>query len=71
MGDKRNPFYNQSGCADPTAYYALKSVTKEEKELEKKVHNLVNVLKFVVEWAGFEFVGRIHLKHKKTGKEFK
>jgi len=41
MGDKRNPRYNQSGCADPTAYEAISNVIKEEKELDKKVHNLI------------------------------
>ena len=71
MGRKNNPFYNSEGYADPTAYHGLKSIIQEEKELEKKVHNLVNVLKFIVDWAGFEFVGRIQLKDKKTGKEFK
>ena len=71
MGEKKNPYYNQSGCADPTAYNALKPIIKEEKELEKKVRNLMTVLKLIVDWAGFEFVGRIQLKHKTTGKEFK
>lgn len=68
---RNNPYFNQSGCADPTAYDALKPIIKEEKELEKKVRNLMTVLKLIVDWAGFEFVGRIQLKHKKTGKEFK
>lgn len=67
----KNPFYNGSGYPDPTAYNAMKPVIKEEKELEKKVKNLVTVLKLVADWAGFEFVGRIHLKHKKSRKEFK
>lgn len=67
----RSSFYNASGCADPTAYEALKPIIQEEAELEKKVHNLINVLKFIVEWAGFEFIGRIQIKDKKTGKEFK
>ena len=71
QGDKNNPFYNDKGYPDPTAHYATKSITKEEKELEKKAHNLVNVLKFIVEWAGFEFIGRIQLRHKKSKKEFK
>ena len=69
MGNK--PWLNNSGCPDPTAYNALKPIIKEEQELEKKAHDLVNVLRFIVKWAGFEFVGRIHLKHKKTGKEYK
>ena len=71
MVNGRNPYFNQSGCADPTAFHALKPIIKEEQELDKKVHNLVNVLKFIVEWAGFEFIGRIQLKHKETGRDFK
>ena len=68
---KSSPFFNSEGYADPTAYYGTKNIIKEETELEKKVHNLVNVLKFVVEWAGFEFIGRIQIRDKKTGREFK
>lgn len=71
MGKNNNPFYNASACADPTAYYGLKPIIQEEHDLEKKVHNLVNVLKFIVEWAGFEFIGRIQIRHKESGKEFK
>lgn len=71
MERKNNPFYNSEGYPDPTAYGGLKPVIKEEAELDKKAHNLVNVLKFIVEWAGFEFIGRIQLKHIKTGKEYK
>lgn len=74
QGDKNNPFYNGEGYPDPTAYEAMKAVMQEEKEkkeLEKKVHNLITVLKLVADWAGFEFVGRVHLRHKKSRKEFK
>nr|WP_308742083.1 hypothetical protein [uncultured Anaerocolumna sp.] len=71
MANNKNPFLNESGYADPTAYNALKPVIMEEAELDKKVHNVVNVLKFIVDWAGFEFIGRIQIKHKKTGKEFR
>lgn len=71
MGNNKNPKLNSSGCKDLTAYEALKPLIREEAELEKKVHNLVNVLKFIVEWAGFELIGRIKIKDKKTGKEFR
>ena len=71
QGDKNNPYYNSEGYPNPTAYHAMKSITQEEKELEKKVHNLISVLKFVADWAGFEFIGRIQLRHKKSRKEFK
>lgn len=62
---------NGSGYYDPTAYVALQKVSKEEKELSKKVSELLKVLKVIIEWAGFELIGRIWLKDKKTGKEFK
>lgn len=68
---RRNPYYNDSGCPDPTAYEALKPIIQEDAALEKKVHNLINVLKFIVEWAGFEFIGRIKIRDKKLGREFR
>ena len=71
MGDKRDLKYNQSGYADPTAYEAISQVIKEEIELNKKVHNLISVLKLIIDWAGFELISRIEIRDKKTRKEFK
>jgi len=28
-------------------------------------------LKFIIDWAGFELIGRIEIRHKKSGREFK
>ncbi|NMA84938.1 MAG: hypothetical protein GX962_13875 [Epulopiscium sp.] len=67
----RNPMFNSSGCKDPTAYSAIGNVIKEEKELDKRVHNLISVLKFIIDWAGFELIGRIEIRHKKSGREFR
>ena len=67
----RNPRLNNSGCSDPTAYEALKPIIKEDLATEKLVHNLINTLKFTTDWAGFEFIGRIKVKHKESGREFK
>ena len=71
MDDKKDLKYNQSGCADPTAYEAISNIIKEEKELVKRVHNLINVLKLIIDWAGFELIGRIEIRDKKTKKEFR
>lgn len=74
MGRNDDLYYNQSRCPDPTAYKALKSIIQEEvedAELNKKAHNLVNVLKVVADLAGFEVVGRIQIRHKETKKKFK
>lgn len=62
---------NNSGCYDPTAFEALQKVSKEELELSNKVLKLLKVLKTIIDWAGFELIGRIRIKDKKTGKEFR
>ncbi|MBA9087490.1 hypothetical protein FHR92_003975 [Fontibacillus solani] len=71
MNESRNPKYNASGYPDPTAYQAMKPVIREEAELDIKVHRLIRMLKTIIEWAGFELIGRIQIKDKRTGKEFK
>lgn len=71
MKNNENLFFNASGYPDPTSYHALKPIITEEADLENRVHNLVNVLKLIVKWAGFDFIGRIQIKDKKTGKEFR
>lgn len=63
--------YNASGYKDPTAQEALEPIANSEAAIEKKAHNLVNTIKFITEWAGFEIVGRIHLRDKELGKDFK
>lgn len=67
----KNPRFNASGCSDPTAYEALKPIMQEDVVLEKKVHTLVNTIKFIVDWAGFEMIGRIQIRDKKSGREFR
>ena len=68
---KNDLYYNGSGYADPTAYKALKAMTREDEELVKMVRDLVCIIHNVSHLAGFEVVGKVHLKHKRTGKEFK
>jgi len=67
----KNPRFNSSGCSDPTAYEALKPIIKEDAVLENKAHNLVNTLKCIVDLAGFEMIGRIQIRDKKSGREFR
>jgi hypothetical protein len=66
-----NPKLNASGCKDPTAYAALREVSKDEKELSAKVSEVIKVLKVIIEWAGFELIERIAIRNKKTGREFR
>ena len=63
--------YNASGCKDPTALEALEPLINSEAAVDKRAHNLVNCIKFMCEWAGFEIVGRIHLRHRESGKDYR
>ena len=67
----KDTFLNGEGYPDPTAYHGLKSIIKEEQELEKRVHDLVHIVRNLSDIVGFEVVGRIHFRHKKTGRDFK
>lgn len=67
----RGPLYNASGCADPTAYEALKPIIREENQLEGKVAFLIKILKYIINESGFDLLSRIEIKDRKTGREFR
>ena len=69
-GEYMNPKKNVEGYADPTAYEGTRNVIREETELDKKNHKVIQVIRLVADLAGFEIIGRITLKHKKSGKMF-
>ena len=63
----QNPKRNASGCKDPTAYEAIKHVSKEEQ----RFNELLKCLKFIVRSSGFDVVGRIVLVDRSTGREWR
>lgn len=67
----KNPKKNAEGYNDPTAYLGMKEIIREETETERKNRLLIQVFRLVADLAGFEIVGRITLKHRKTGRIFK
>lgn len=62
---------NKEGYKDPTAYAALSNVQREEVEQRRRVTELVDVLKYVIDKSGFELIARIEIRDKRTGKEFR
>lgn len=62
---------NGEGYADPTAYEGLKPIIQEEAEQQKRVNNLIFVLKYIIRLAGFDLLNRIEIKDRKTGREYK
>ena len=62
---------NNEGYSDPTAYAALSKIRQEEIEQNRRVAELINVLKYIIDKAGFDLAARIELREKRTGKEFR
>lgn len=67
MPDKRNA----ERYDDPTAYGAMKNIINAEREVKKKSDNLIGTIKLIADLAGFEIVGRIYLRHKESGMDFR
>lgn len=64
-------YRNSEGYSDPTAEAAMAVTNKEEQEVEKLNHKVIQSFRLLVDLAGFEIVGRVTLKHKKSGRIFK
>lgn len=58
---------NGSGCIDNVAAEAIKSADRPPGEVTK----LVRLLKYIADWNGFEITGRIWLRDRKTGREYR
>lgn len=65
------PWENAEGYSDPTAYGGMKPVIKEETEQQKRVNNLIFVLKYIINLSGFDLISRIEIRDKKTGREYR
>lgn len=66
-----DPRRNAEGYLDVTAYLGTKNVIQEENEAERKSKDLIHTFRLLADMAGLEIVGRITIKHKKTGRVFR
>ena len=66
-----DPRRNAEGYLDVTAYLGTKNVIQEENEVGRKNKDLIHTFRLLADMAGFEIVGRIAIKHKKTGRVFR
>lgn len=70
---------NAEGYADPTPGEALRRIAREERaqayaeesDRLNRISNLVPLLRATAEGAGFDIIGRIPLRDRKTGKEYR
>lgn len=66
-----NPMKNSEGYSDPTAYLGTAGIMREETEAERKNRTIIQTFRRIADLAGFEIIGRIELKDKKTGRYFR
>ena len=69
-------YKDAEGYSDPTPGEAMSNIRREQRQQEAAerlavISRLILVMKQTAEPAGFEVVGRITLKDKETGKEFR
>ena len=62
-------YFNASGCADPTAYEAIRNA--DRRDAEQRVSRLIKTLKTTIADNGFVLTARIELKDIKSGIVFK
>ena len=62
---------NIEGYADPTASVAIGEVNREQTYADKRAYDLIKVLKYIIQAAGFELVERVQIRDTKTGREYK
>ena len=67
----KSVYYNGEGYPDPTAYSALKAVSKEESEIEQRAFELIKSIKTLIRLSGFETIERIKIRDVDSGKEFR
>lgn len=65
---RNDGYYNAEGYADPTAYHGIRQV---DYSARNKAGFLIRVLRFIVWESGFEVIGRIELRDRKTGREYR
>lgn len=69
-------YKNAEGYSDPTPGEAMSNIRREQWQQETAerlavISRLIPVMKQTAELAGFEVVGRITLKDKETGREYR
>ncbi len=66
-----NDKFNGSGCKDLTAYKAIKEVSKEQRNKDKDIGKLIQVVKYIIDNAGYDLVNRIVIMDKETKKIYR
>lgn len=61
------PWENSSGCADPTAYAATRTISRDEQ----RVTDLVHCIRYIARLAGLEIINRIEFRDIKSRRTYR
>lgn len=68
-------YKNAEGYSDPTPGEAYKNIRREQRQGEAErlaaISKIIPIFRQTAELAGFEIVGRVTLRDKETGKEYR
>jgi hypothetical protein len=64
-------YKSEAKITDTSAYEGLKPIIREDEEQQRRLNNLIFVLKYIIRLAGFELLNRIELKDKRNGREYR
>lgn len=67
----RTARFNASGYYDPTAYTAMRKISKVEVERDRLVGEYIHIIKALANGMGLEVLNRIVVKDTTTGKEYR
>lgn len=62
---------NAEGYSDPTAATGMSRVLREESESQRRINTLIASIKGFIAVADCELVGRIVIRDKRTGREYR
>lgn len=63
--------YNNEHYPDPTAQTAMDNVQRAQEDAERRLTQLIGVIKPIIDWAGFDLCARIELRDRRTGRIFR
>ena len=71
MNNNYIPFYNPSGYKDPTAHDGLVAAMGGEDETDLRAARLIKIIRKACHLAEFDLVGRVHIRDRQTGREYR
>ena len=70
--DNKLSYKNPEGYADPTPYSAIRNIEYSNRDsADVNAYRLIKCLLILLDINGYELIGRLHLRDKTTGREYK